>query len=70
MEVQFTYAKLRGRIKEKFGTETRFAIALDVSLVTVSKKLNGMVQFTKKDIEKWCNVLGIPIEEAGAYFFT
>ena len=70
MEVQFTYAKLRGRIKEKFGTETRFATALDVSLVTVSKKLNGMVQFTKKDIEKWCNILGIPIEEAGTYFFT
>ena len=70
MEVQFTYAKLRGRIKEKFGTETRFATALGVSLVTVSKKLNGMVQFTKKDIEKWCNILGIPIEEAGAYFFT
>lgn len=70
MEVQFTYAKLRGRIKEKFGTETRFATALGVSLVTVSKKLNGSVQFTMKDIEKWCNNLGIPIEEAGAYFFT
>ena len=70
MEVQFTYAKLRGRIKEKFGTETRFATALDVSLVTVSKKLNGMVQFTKKDIEKLCNILGIPIEEAGTYFFA
>ena len=70
MGVQFTYAKLRGRIKEKFGTETRFATALGVSLVTVSKKLNGTVQFTMKDMKKWSNILGIPTEEVGDYFFT
>ena len=70
METDFKYAKLRGKIKEKFGTESRFAQALGVSLITVSKKLNGRSQFTKKDIEKWSETLGIPIEEAGSYFFA
>ena len=70
MAEDFKYARLRGKIKEKFGTESRFAKALSVSLITVSKKLNGRTQFTKRDIEKWSATLGIPIEEAGSYFFA
>lgn len=64
------FAKLRGRITEKFGTESRFAEFLGVSLITVSKKLTGKSGFSKKDIEKWCSALDIPIEEIGNYFFA
>lgn len=64
------FAKLRGRIKEKFGTESRFAEALGVSLVSVSKKLTGRAGFKKKDIEKWCAALDIPVEKIGDYFFA
>ena len=64
------FAKLRGRIKEKFGTESRFAEALGLSLISVSKKLTGRAGFSKKDIEKWCTALDIPIEEIGSYFFA
>lgn len=64
------FAKLRGRIKEKFGTESRFAEALGVSLISVSKKLTGRAGFSKKDIEKWCAALDIPVEKIGDYFFA
>lgn len=66
----FKYAKLKGKIIEKFGTEGRFAAALGKNLNTVSRKLNGKVSFSSYDIEKWCSALDIPIEEAGSYFFT
>lgn len=66
----FKYAKLRGRIIEKFGTESRFADDLETSLITVSRKLNGKSQFSSDDIKKWCASLEIPVEDAGTYFFA
>jgi transcriptional regulator with XRE-family HTH domain len=70
MTYDFKYAKLRGRITEKFSTESRFAEALGVSLVIVSRKLKGKVGFSSKDILKWCEVLEIPLKEVGTYFFA
>ena len=70
MAKDFMYAKLRGRITEKFGTESHFARTLGVSLVAVSRKLTGKSGFTGRDIEKWCEVLEIPLKEVGPYFFT
>lgn len=64
------FAKLRGRITEKFGTESRFAKALGISLIAVSRKLNGVTNFTRKDILKWCEVLQIPVKDIPIYFFT
>lgn len=70
MANSFKYAKLRGRITEKFGTESRFAEALGVSLIIVSRKLTGKCGFSSKDILKWCEVLEIPLKEVGSYFFA
>ena len=70
MADSFLYAKLRGRIKEKFGTESRFAQALGVTIVTVSRKLSGKSEFSRLDIKKWCEALEIPTEEVGTYFFA
>lgn len=64
------YAKLRGRITEKYGTMSAFAEALDTQIQQVSRKLNEEVGFTKKDILKWCELLEIDIAEIGVYFFT
>ena len=66
----FKYAKLRAKIKENYGTEGRFAEALNVSQVSISRKFNGKTQFSSEDIKTWCSLLGIPIEEAGLYFFA
>ena len=68
--MSMTYAKLRGRIVEKFGTIGNFAVALDTQIQQVSRKLNADVGFTKNDIIKWCELLEISLEEIGVYFFT
>lgn len=66
----FKYAKLRGRIKEKFGTQGRFAEAVGLSPITISRKLTGKMAFSSDDIERWCGLLEIPLKEAGVYFFA
>lgn len=68
--VDFKYAKLRARIKEKYGTEGKFAEALGTTQMTVSRKFNDKTQFSSDDIRLWCSVLDIPLEEAGLYFFA
>lgn len=64
------YAKLRARIREKYGTEGEFAKALNTSQVVISRKFNNKVQFNVEEIKKWCELLDIPVESAGIYFFT
>lgn len=69
--MEFKYAKLRGRIKEKYGTENEFAKnGLNISHVSLSRKLNDKTSFSSDDIKTWCRLLDIPIEEAGLYFFA
>lgn len=68
--MSFKYAKLRGRIKEKYGTEGKFAEALGTTQMTVSRKFNDKVQFSSDDIKRYCALLDIPLEEAGQYFFA
>ena len=70
MDIKFEYRKLRGKIIEVFGSYGRFAEALDVSPVTVSNKLTFKTQFSQDDIVAWCNLLSIPLEDAGTYFFA
>ena len=66
----FKYAKLRARIKEKYGTEGNFAKELGITQMSVSRKFNDKTQFSSEDIRTWCELLEIPIEEAGLYFFA
>lgn len=64
------YAKLRGKIKEKFGSQDNFATAMDMDRSTMSLKLNGKSDWTRREIEKSCALLSIPVAEAYVYFFT
>ena len=68
----FDYSKLRGRIKEKIGSESKFAAKINVSATTLSYKFNGSSDFTSTEIFKACdkNVLDIEPELIGIYFFT
>ena len=45
MACNYDYRKLRGRIKEKFGTQSEFSKKLGLSEVSVSNKLNNMSFF-------------------------
>lgn len=68
--VLYDYSKLRGRIVEKYGTVSKFADVLGLSLVSVSNKLNNKTGFTRGDIEKWSQALCIPDYEYGTYYFA
>lgn len=64
------YAKLRGAIRAKFGTQAAFAAAIGMRVSTLSAKLNGRSEWTKSQIMRACEVLDIPLAEAPAYFFA
>lgn len=63
------YAKLRGKIVEKFRTQLSFAKAIDINVATINGKLNGKSQWTANEIAKTCELLDIPLSEAHEYFF-
>ena len=68
--MDYKYAKLKGRIVEKFGTQGKFAEALGVIPLTVSRKLNGEAGFSRDDMLIWAELLGIKKSEIPAYFFN
>lgn len=63
------YAKLRGRIVEKFGTIGAFCDAIGMSRQGFSKKLNGEVPFTTDQIDDYMKILEISPEDVFSYFF-
>jgi transcriptional regulator with XRE-family HTH domain len=65
----YRYARLRGRIIEKYGSYSKFASRVNTSTQTVSAKLNGKSQFYPEDIYNWSEVLGLSLSETSAYFF-
>lgn len=65
-----SYSKLRGRIREVFGTQEAFAAALGINAATISGKLNGKSDWTRKEVEDACEALHIPLEEMHVYFFA
>ena len=68
-QMDFNYAKLKGRIVEKYGTQGRFAEELGVAQNTVSRKLNGENSFTRNDMLIWAELLEIDRSKIGSYFF-
>ena len=67
---KYTYAKLRGRIIEKFGTQERFAEHIGISNTSMSKKMTRKTSFSQDDMERWSRELDIPLSEIGQFFFT
>lgn len=65
-----SYAKLRGKIKEKYGSQDNFAAAMEMDRSTLSLKLNGKSDWTRTEIEKSCYLLQISAVDVYAYFFT
>lgn len=65
-----SYAKLRGKIVEVFGTNKAFADAMNKDACSISFKLNNKAPWKREEIEQACILLDIPIEEVHLYFFT
>lgn len=64
-----SYAKLRGRIVEKFGSQSAFAVAMGWRDALLSAKLNNKSEWAFQEAMKACDLLGIPLDEAHLYFF-
>lgn len=65
----FKYKKLLGKIKEKYGTQYNFSIAMGLSERTISMKLNSQRPWTDKEMEKAIDILEIPVNQIHLYFF-
>lgn len=65
----FDYGKLRGRIVEIFGSQGKFAEAMEWSERRLSMKLTGKWPWKQNDICKAIQLLGLGEEEIPAYFF-
>lgn len=68
--LRLDYNKLRGRIKEKLGTEGAFAKAIGRSHNYITKVFQGKTFFTQADVCKSADVLDIEQDKIGLYFFT
>ncbi len=66
----FDTSKLKGRIVEKFGSQTSFCTASHRSDGFVSKYLNGKCLLDQKTINEWVALLEINPEDIQLYFFT
>lgn len=65
----FETAKLKGRIIEKFGTQGKFAEAVNCSLSFLSQYLNGKKKLDQPTMDAWINALDISSNEISDYFF-
>lgn len=66
----FDTSKLRGRMVEKYGSQTAFAEKTGNSTSYVSLYLNNKTQLDQTTMDKWIEDLAIPADEIKAYFFT
>ena len=66
----FDYAKLKGRIKEKYDTQKAFASRLGIAEGTLVAKLDCKSYFTQDEIYRSSDILEIPQDRIFAYFFT
>ena len=66
----YDYSKLRGKIVEKFGTQSKFSQAIGLSERSLSLKITSKVPFRQVEISRCCKLLDIPETEIAEYFFT
>lgn len=68
-QVKINYNKLKGKIKEVLGTQSKLAEKLGLDETTISNKLNNNTYFSQKEILAICVILNIPKAEIEEYFF-
>ena len=67
--MKFDYSKLNGRITEIFNSQKKFAKAMNLSERSISLKLNNQRYWKNNEITTACNLLLIPANQIGDYFF-
>ncbi len=67
---EINYCKLLGRIREVYKTHESFAAALNISAVSLGKKLANKTGWKQDEIIRACELLEIPDAEVYLYFFN
>ena len=67
--MKFDYSKLNGRITEIFNSKKKFSKAMKLSERSISLKLNNQRYWKNNEITTACNLLLIPDNQIGDYFF-
>lgn len=67
--IELNYDKLRRKIREVLGTQSKLANLIGLDETTISNKMNSNTYFTQKEILKISEILNIKIEEIPEYFF-
>lgn len=70
MSIVYDYSKLRGLIREHFGTNAKFAAALGIGLTTLHSRLNGETYFNQEEIRRANSFFGVtdPVESDRIFF--
>ena len=68
--MHYDYSKLRGKIREVYGTDKAFAEAMDMGKATLSLKLNNKAEWTQDEMESAMELLNIPRGSVRTYFFA
>lgn len=68
--MEFDYSALRGKIRERFGTEGNFANAIGMNPSTLSQKLSNKLEFSQQDIMDCLKALHMGSDFIKPYFFT
>ena len=68
--MKFNHAKLIGRMREMAFTQEKLSRGIEINESTLNAKLNGKSYFTTEEIDKICDLLRIPNEEIGVYFYS
>lgn len=68
--MNFNYDKLRGRIREVYGSEGNFSKDLGLGRVSLSQRLNCKLEWTQSEINKSILLLHLEPSEIPTYFFT
>ena len=66
----FNHSKLLGRMREYGFTQESLSKTIGINEGTLNTKLNGKGFFNTKEIDKISELLEIPDEEIGVYFFS
>jgi hypothetical protein len=68
--MEYDYSVLRGRIKEKFGSESALASTIGMNRSTFSQKINNQSEFSQQDMIQIMSALEADTGLIGLYFFT
>lgn len=68
--MSYDYSKLKGKIKEVYGTQAAFAEAMNMAQTSLSFKLNNASEWSQEEMETAMELLSIPRQSVRTYFFT